>query len=182
MVRGRGHGDQQRAAECNACARQSSRRARRATTFGSSARSRGISAVTGPNPSPKTCGTSCGRSRPMHRGMSYARLEELGGIQWPCLTEDSIEPSYLHGRLWADDPAERGKPAAFSVVEHELPVDQLDRRLPHPPHDRPPPRQLQHRCAERRDRLAAPSRWRDHRPVARRCSARSASPTAGPSA
>ena len=21
---------------------------------------------------------------PMHRGMSYARLEELGGIQWPC--------------------------------------------------------------------------------------------------
>src|SRR5207244_10597908 len=21
---------------------------------------------------------------PMHAGMSYARLEELGGIQWPC--------------------------------------------------------------------------------------------------
>ena len=25
---------------------------------------------------------------PMHGGMSYARLEELGGIQWPCPTED----------------------------------------------------------------------------------------------
>ncbi len=67
---------------------------------------------------------------PMHRGMSYARLEELGGIQWPCFTEDSLEPSYLHGRLWADDPAERGKPAAFSVVEHELPVDELDDDFP----------------------------------------------------
>ena len=25
---------------------------------------------------------------PMHAGMSYARLEELGGIQWPCPDED----------------------------------------------------------------------------------------------
>src|SRR4051812_46743162 len=37
---------------------------------------------------------------PMHAGMSYRRLEELGGIQWPCYTEDALEPSYLHGRLW----------------------------------------------------------------------------------
>jgi formate dehydrogenase major subunit len=62
---------------------------------------------------------------PMHHGMSYARLEALGGIQWPCYHEDRIEPSWLHGRLWADDPAERGRPAPFSVVEHELPVDEL---------------------------------------------------------
>jgi predicted molibdopterin-dependent oxidoreductase YjgC len=67
---------------------------------------------------------------PMHRGMSYARLEELGGIQWPCPDEDRIEPSYLHGRLWADDPSERGAPAAFSVVEQELPVDELTDDFP----------------------------------------------------
>ena len=26
---------------------------------------------------------------PMHRGMSYERLEALGGIQWPCPDEES---------------------------------------------------------------------------------------------
>jgi formate dehydrogenase major subunit len=67
---------------------------------------------------------------PMHRGMSYARLEELGGIQWPCYSEDRLEPSYLHGRLWAEDPAERGRPAPFSVVEHSPPVDVVDTEFP----------------------------------------------------
>jgi predicted molibdopterin-dependent oxidoreductase YjgC len=67
---------------------------------------------------------------PMHAGMSYARLEALGGIQWPCPSNDSLEPSYLHGRLWADDPAQRGEPAPFSVVRHELPVDTLNDEYP----------------------------------------------------
>jgi predicted molibdopterin-dependent oxidoreductase YjgC len=67
---------------------------------------------------------------PLHRGMTYRRLEELGGIQWPCPSEDSLEPSYLHGRLWREDPAERGRPAPFSVVEHELPVDELTEEFP----------------------------------------------------
>ena len=67
---------------------------------------------------------------PLHRGMSWRRLEELGGIQWPCPSEDSLEPSYLHGRLWAADPAERGRLAPFSVVEHELPVDELSEEFP----------------------------------------------------
>jgi formate dehydrogenase major subunit len=67
---------------------------------------------------------------PLHRGMSWGRLEDLGGIQWPCPSEDSLEPSYLHGRLWAADPADRGRPAPFSVVEHELPVDELSEEFP----------------------------------------------------
>jgi predicted molibdopterin-dependent oxidoreductase YjgC len=67
---------------------------------------------------------------PLHRGMRWSRLEELGGIQWPCPSEDSLEPSYLHGRLWAADPADRGRLAPFSVVEHELPVDQLTEEYP----------------------------------------------------
>jgi formate dehydrogenase major subunit len=67
---------------------------------------------------------------PMHAGMSYSRLEELGGIQWPCYHDDRLEPSWLHGRLWAEDPAERGTPAPFSVVVDEPPVDKLDEEFP----------------------------------------------------
>jgi len=67
---------------------------------------------------------------PLHRGMSWRRLEELGGIQWPCPSEDSLEPSYLHHRLWAADPAQRGRLAPFSVVEHELPVDEITEEFP----------------------------------------------------
>jgi len=66
----------------------------------------------------------------MYAGMSYARLEALGGIQWPCPSEDRIEPTFLHGRLWADDPEARGARAPFSVVAHELPVDELDDEYP----------------------------------------------------
>ena len=67
---------------------------------------------------------------PMHRGMSYARLEALSGIQWPCYAVDRLEPPYLHGRLWADDPAERGAPAPFSVVHHDPPVDPITDEYP----------------------------------------------------
>src|SRR5204863_286313 len=37
---------------------------------------------------------------PMHAGMSYRRLEELGGIQWPCYDESHPGEMYLHSRLW----------------------------------------------------------------------------------
>ena len=37
---------------------------------------------------------------PMHAGMSYKRLEELGGIQWPCYDETHPGERFLHGRLW----------------------------------------------------------------------------------
>jgi len=70
------------------------------------------------------------RLSPMHAGMSWTRLEELGGIQWPCYTDDTLEPPFLHGRLWADDPDERGRPAPFSVVEHDPPVEALDEQYP----------------------------------------------------
>jgi formate dehydrogenase major subunit len=67
---------------------------------------------------------------PMHRGMRYARIEALGGIQWPCYSEDTLEPPYLHGRLWDDDPVRRGPPAPFSVVGYEPPVDELTDEFP----------------------------------------------------
>ncbi len=62
---------------------------------------------------------------PMHAGMSWARLEALGGIQWPCPDESSPGEPFLHGRLWQSDPAKRGAPAPFSVVADEPPVDRL---------------------------------------------------------
>jgi formate dehydrogenase major subunit len=62
--------------------------------------------------------------------MSWPRLEQLGGIQWPCYSEDRLEPSFLHGRLWSDDPAERGRLAPFSVVPDDPPVEALDDDYP----------------------------------------------------
>ncbi len=65
---------------------------------------------------------------PMHRGMSWARLEALGGIQWPCESEDDPGSLFLHGRLWAD-PVE-GRRAPFSVTEWVAPIDELDEQFP----------------------------------------------------
>ena len=70
------------------------------------------------------------RLSPMHTGMSWSRLDELGGIQWPCPSDDSIEPPFLHGRLWADDPAALGRPAPFSVVHDSPPVESLSNDFP----------------------------------------------------
>ena len=67
---------------------------------------------------------------PMHQGMSYERIEALDGIQWPCYSDDTLEPSFLHGRLWDDDPERRGRLAPFNVVTHELPVDALTDDFP----------------------------------------------------
>ena len=39
---------------------------------------------------------------PVHAGMSYARLEALGGIQWPCYDESHPGELFLHSRLWED--------------------------------------------------------------------------------
>lgn len=67
---------------------------------------------------------------PDHHGMTYARLEEEQGIQWPCPDPHRLEPTYLHGRLWADDPAERGRRAPFGLVRHDPPVDLTDEAYP----------------------------------------------------
>ncbi|MFJ4926782.1 molybdopterin oxidoreductase family protein [Streptomyces sp. NPDC088736] len=67
---------------------------------------------------------------PDHHGMTYARLEEEQGIQWPCPDPTRLEPPHLHGRLWADDPAERGRRAPFGLVAHDPPVDLTDETYP----------------------------------------------------
>jgi len=67
---------------------------------------------------------------PMHAGMSYERLEKLGGIQWPCPDENHPGELFLHARLWETDPAKRGSPAPFTPVEQEPPVDELSVEFP----------------------------------------------------
>jgi predicted molibdopterin-dependent oxidoreductase YjgC len=65
---------------------------------------------------------------PMNAGMSYRRLEELGGIQWPCYDESHPGEMFLHSRLWHEPLI--GPRAPFSVVEFEPPVDQLNEEYP----------------------------------------------------
>jgi formate dehydrogenase major subunit len=65
---------------------------------------------------------------PWHGGMSYRRLEELKGLQWPCPDESHPGSPFLHGRLWQEP---RGGPAApFHAVEHDPPVDKLSEEFP----------------------------------------------------
>ena len=65
---------------------------------------------------------------PVHAGMSYARLEELGGLQWPCYDEEHPGELYLHSRLW-EDPVP-GNRVPFVPVDHDPPVDKLDDEYP----------------------------------------------------
>jgi len=65
---------------------------------------------------------------PMHTGMSYARLEQMNGIQWPCYDESHPGELYLHGRLWATPLV--GPRAPLCPVEYAPPVDALDDQYP----------------------------------------------------
>jgi predicted molibdopterin-dependent oxidoreductase YjgC len=67
---------------------------------------------------------------PQLAGMTYARLEALGGLQWPCPDESHPGTKFLHARLWEEDPAKRGRPAPFSVVHHTGPVELPDDEYP----------------------------------------------------
>jgi predicted molibdopterin-dependent oxidoreductase YjgC len=64
----------------------------------------------------------------MFGGMSYARLEQLGGIQWPCPDESHPGTLFLHGRLW--ETPRGGPPAPISVVQYEPPVELPDAQYP----------------------------------------------------
>jgi predicted molibdopterin-dependent oxidoreductase YjgC len=65
---------------------------------------------------------------PLHRGMSWDRLESMGGIQWPCPDESHPGSTFLHGRLW-EEPL-RGPRAPFHPVEHSDPAEPLSAEFP----------------------------------------------------
>jgi formate dehydrogenase major subunit len=60
--------------------------------------------------------------------MSYKRLEEHSGLQWPCPDESHPGSTFLHGRLW--EVPRRGMAAPFSVVKHEGTVEKADAEYP----------------------------------------------------
>ena len=65
---------------------------------------------------------------PAHTGMSYKRLEEMDGLQWPCYDETHPGESYLHGRLWQRPVV--GPLAPFACVDDEPPVEGLSEEFP----------------------------------------------------
>ena len=82
------------------------------------------------HPSPEEIWNELRTLSPMHGGMSYERLEKLGGLQWPCPDETHPGELFLHARLWEEDPAKRGAPAPFTPVENDPPVDKLSEDFP----------------------------------------------------
>ena len=64
----------------------------------------------------------------MFGGMTYARLEEHHGLQWPCRDESDPGSQFLHGGLWEDPLV--GRRAPFHVVEHSPPVEMPDAEYP----------------------------------------------------
>jgi predicted molibdopterin-dependent oxidoreductase YjgC len=64
---------------------------------------------------------------PAHAGMSYRRLEELGGLQWPCPADSHPGTRFLHGRLWDEVVTD---PAPFIPVDWLPPVDTLTDEFP----------------------------------------------------
>jgi formate dehydrogenase major subunit len=65
---------------------------------------------------------------PIHRGMTYERLEKGSGLQWPCWDESHPGEQFLHVRLWKT-PCE-GDRALFKPVVHDPPVDVVNVEYP----------------------------------------------------
>jgi formate dehydrogenase major subunit len=80
------------------------------------------------DPSSEAVWNEVRRVSPVHAGMSYARLEAEGGLQWPCYDESHPGELFLHSRLW-EDPVP-GSRAPFVPVDHDPPVDRLDHDFP----------------------------------------------------
>ena len=162
---------------CSACARRSSRRGRRATDLAILCRPRAQPRrATGASRRPKQVWDELRALSPWHGGMSYARLEELGGLA-VAVPRRVATPAARSSTAGSGRSRSRGRAAPFNAVEHDPPVDRLTRGLPDPADDRPAARLLQHRRADRRAtrRPCGAARRSTSRPRTARASA---SPTA----
>ena len=80
-------------------------------------------------PSPQDLWDELRSLSPVHAGMSYERLENEGGLQWPCPDLDHPGSPYLHGWLWEEGLGGRG-PSPFSITDFEGPKEQLTDDFP----------------------------------------------------
>ena len=116
---------------------------------------------------PRQAWDECRSLSPMHAGMSWERLEELGGIQWPCPDEEHPGTLFLHARLWEfDDPEGAGRESAVLDRDRRAAGRRAHRGVPAAPDDRTAARFVQHRRAERRrtHRRSAAARRSTSRP------------------
>ncbi len=63
----------------------------------------------------------------LYRGMTYARLEQLHGMQWPVPDETHPGSPILHERLWQEDT---GPKAPFAVVDWDPPAEKTTPEFP----------------------------------------------------
>jgi len=64
---------------------------------------------------------------PMHRGMTYERLDREGQLQWPCVDVDQPSTLRLHTDLH-DQPGQRLVPFVF--VEYDTPAEPVNDEFP----------------------------------------------------
>ncbi len=61
---------------------------------------------------------------PSYGGITYERLDEVGGLQWPCPTDDHPGTVYLHDGMFA-----RGL-GKFAALQYRPPAEQPDKEYP----------------------------------------------------
>ena len=129
--RRRRHGHEQRASRAARVAKRSSRRAKRATRSGSCPSSRERLGRDWGHPTAEDVWNEVRALSPQLAGMSYARLEALGGLQWPCPDEIASGNASSCTRgcgtkiRRSADVSRRSR-----VVHHEGPVEQPDDEYP----------------------------------------------------
>jgi formate dehydrogenase alpha subunit len=75
-------------------------------------------------PNPEAIFEEIRRVTPSYAGITYARLDTEGGLQWPCPTTDHPGTVYLHKGQFA-----RGK-GAFFAIDHRDPAEMPDADYP----------------------------------------------------
>ena len=128
LGRERGHRHELRATRPAGARRRGRHPTEPATTSPSSSSWRTGWAPTGASRSPRRVWDEVRALSPVHAGMCYRRLEELGGLQWPCYDENHPGELFLHSRLW-EDPVP-GNRVPFVPVDHDPPVDKLTDEYP----------------------------------------------------
>lgn len=64
---------------------------------------------------------------PNFAGVTYKRIEEEGGLQWPCPDETHPGTPFLHSRLWSEDI---GMKAKFMPTHYQPPSEVPDEEFP----------------------------------------------------
>ncbi len=64
---------------------------------------------------------------PNFAGVTYKRIDEKGGLQWPCPDETHPGTPFLHSRLWSEDI---GMKAKFMPTHYQPPSEEPDGEYP----------------------------------------------------